>query len=808
MAQRFKAKTLLANSGIFNNEVVAPNLVYNTGNQTISGTKTFSVGGAFETRIAGGGISFNISDNGDAGVSIGYGGIDSNEGLGLSADNELTLKSRGTDPITFATNDIQRAIITSGGNFGIGTELPSEALEVNGNIKAVSGVYALNLVYNTGNQTINGIKNFTSRPKVNGTEVLLSGDSVNAVIPSTVVRTTGDQTIIGLKIFSSGLISNVGITGNNLVYNTGNQSIGGLKTFLNGLISNVGITGINLVYNTGSQTISGVKTFNASTIFSSGIVAGNVVYNTGSQIVSGVKTFSDGLVSNVGITGTNLVYNTGSQTISGVKTFNASTIFSNGLTSTTSITVPNVVYNTGSQIVSGVKTFFDGLVSNVGITGTNLVYNTGSQIISGVKTFFDGLICNGLTSTTSITVPNVVYNTGSQIVSGVKNFDQRPTVNGTGILLSGEAVKGFTGDLRVSLSGNKTFGRYFNGETIPASGKTITEVLELALIEPIIPTVNFNSSSAINFNQTQINNTLNASYTINSLKSPYSSAKASIKTGYIEWKRSNAINWNVLTINTAPSFSFTHTLTDTQFNPTGFNYRYIVADDLNATNTGIINISPSPYIAPTLSNISVGVSPVDLGNVNVSLFAVINKNSSNVDFVSYLPQYHTGNNNWTNIGSSVFLPNASFEFSLTHNNLSLVNATGISYRLQVVDQYQATGLLLGTRSFLYRNYFGYSTNTSLTLTQIQALSNNILSNSKARTVSAVNPGVGNYTYYCYRASEGDLTSITDGVEQFLGSFEKLTDVAGTNTYGASVTYRVYKSNATNAFAPNTTLIFN
>jgi hypothetical protein len=44
MAQRFKAKTLISNSGVFNNEVIAPNLVYNTGNQTISGVKTFANG--------------------------------------------------------------------------------------------------------------------------------------------------------------------------------------------------------------------------------------------------------------------------------------------------------------------------------------------------------------------------------------------------------------------------------------------------------------------------------------------------------------------------------------------------------------------------------------------------------------------------------------------------------------------------------------------------------------------------------------------------------------------------------------------
>ena len=44
MAQKFKAKTLLSNSGIFNNEVIAPNLVYNTGEQIISGDKIFSDG--------------------------------------------------------------------------------------------------------------------------------------------------------------------------------------------------------------------------------------------------------------------------------------------------------------------------------------------------------------------------------------------------------------------------------------------------------------------------------------------------------------------------------------------------------------------------------------------------------------------------------------------------------------------------------------------------------------------------------------------------------------------------------------------
>lgn len=42
---------------------------------------------------------------------------------------------------------------------------------------------------------------------------------------------------------------------------------------------------------------------------------------------------------------------------------------------------------------------------------------------------------------------NVVFTTGSQTIGGTKNFSTRPTVNGTGVLLSGEASIGSTGYL-------------------------------------------------------------------------------------------------------------------------------------------------------------------------------------------------------------------------------------------------------------------------------------------------------------------------------------------------------------------------
>jgi len=363
----------------------------------------------------------------------------------------------------------------------------------------------------------------------------------------------------------------------------------------------------------------------------------------------------------------------------------------------------------------------------------------------------------------------------------------------------------FTGDLNVSLRNNKTFGRYSNGDTIPASGKTTPEVLKLALSEPIPPTVSLTSNSIVAFNQTSINNILSASNTINSLN-------ASVKSGYIEYRRGSNVDWSKIFQNTNTTFGESHTFTDSPFNANPFNYRYIVEDTAGGIGTGILTITPTAYASPTLSNVSIG-SDTELGNISTTLGCTINRNSSNVNLTSYQLQYQSVINGvtsaWTNIGTSTSISGPSSVVSRAHNDTSLINASSISYRIQIVDAYSQTTIInLGTRSLSYKNYFGYSANTTLTLAQIQALTNSTLSNSKTRTISSVTAPDGNYTYYCYPASEGNLTSVLlDGASPVLTSFTKLTNVAGTNTNGASVTYIVYKSNSTKAFT-NMTLAFN
>jgi photosystem II stability/assembly factor-like uncharacterized protein len=72
-------------------------------------------------------------------------------------------------------------------------------VESEGNIIAEE-FYGNNLVYNTGEQTISGTKNFISRPTVNGTGVLLQGEAADVSL-NNVVYTTGDQNISGIKSF-------------------------------------------------------------------------------------------------------------------------------------------------------------------------------------------------------------------------------------------------------------------------------------------------------------------------------------------------------------------------------------------------------------------------------------------------------------------------------------------------------------------------------------------------------------------------------------------------------------------------------
>ena len=291
----------------------------------------------------------------------------------------------------------------------------------------------------------------------------------------------------------------------------------------------------------------------------------------------------------------------------------------------------------------------------------------------------------------------------------------------------------FSSDLTVSLSAGKTFGRYADGDTIPANGLTPAEVIELAIAEPIAPTVSLTSSTSINFNQTAISNVLNFSHVINSIG-------ATVTSAVLEWRRGNTGSWTTLSTSLSASGTYTHSMTDTNFNPAVFNYRYTVTDNQSATNTAILDITPISYVAPSISLSIVATSTTspetnlsrEVGNISTVLSGTITRNSPLVNLVDYTLQYSANGGPWTDIGSAVSIgPGTSSITSITHNNVALNTSTTIAYRVKVVDTYQTTNGGNGTVNFYYLQFYGPSSSAPTTSADVR--------NLPSRSFSFINP---------------------------------------------------------------------
>ncbi len=76
--------------------------------------------------------------------------------------------------------------------------------------------------------------------------------------------------------------------------------------------------------------------------------------------------------------------------------------------------------------------------------------------------------------------------------------------------ISGLSANTLSSDIVVSLSGGKTFGKYTNGQTIPATGKTPEEVLTDIAQEYITPS--FTSFSASGATQVEVGTTISGDY--------------------------------------------------------------------------------------------------------------------------------------------------------------------------------------------------------------------------------------------------------------------------------------------------------
>jgi hypothetical protein len=361
----------------------------------------------------------------------------------------------------------------------------------------------------------------------------------------------------------------------------------------------------------------------------------------------------------------------------------------------------------------------------------------------------------------------------------------------------------FTSDITVSIASGKTFGRYVNGDIIPASGKTANQVIIMSLLEPLTPTLTLSSvGDSIDFGLAAKIVNLNFSYIINSFN-------ASVTSALVEYDR--GFGYITLTTTTLTPTGYTHNINDSgnRFNATPITYRYTVIDSEGATGQTTYVVTPQAYAVPTIAPTYTGSIELyetqtlrEVGNKNTDVAGTITSNRSLVLITGYTIQINVNSAGWTNLTTVTFAGVTPKTITTYNDTSASATATSILYRVVARDEYTITTGSTYTITLRYASYYGYSTNTSLISAQIVALGNQGLLASRVRTMILTAP-VSYYTYVAYPASYGDLTSaIMDGASPVLGAFTKLTAVVVTNFYGQTVSTNVYKSNATNAFTAN------
>ena len=231
----------------------------------------------------------------------------------------------------------------------------------------------------------------------------------------------------------SGAINNFGTNSENYF------GQGGENYFYSGLFAGpvtmpatVSYTSAGQIVKAGDHTLGLTTTSGTTGIFPTGNI--NIAALEGQQTFAGEKTFSSGI--NILKTTNQLVLGSTQKTIITAPTPASGRTY----TIPDAETNASFVMNEGNQTIGGAKTFTTGVILQV--TGNQLTLRTG---VGGNKI---DITATGISGNRTYTLPDVsgnasfVMTTGTQTIGGLKTFTTRPTINGSGVFLSGEAVPG------------------------------------------------------------------------------------------------------------------------------------------------------------------------------------------------------------------------------------------------------------------------------------------------------------------------------------------------------------------------------
>ena len=276
---------------------------------------------------------------------------------------------------------------------------------------------ALNLKANLAGATFSGAIFANNLSGTNtGDQTAVSG---NAGTVTNGVYTAGDQTIGGIKTFSSAIVGSVSGNAGTVTTNANLTGVvtsaGNATSIANGAITNA------MLFNGAVANLSGTNTGDQTAVSGNAGTVTNGVYIVGDQTIGGIKTFSSAIVGSVS-------GNAGTVTTNANLTGDVTSI-GNATTLTNAAVIAKVLtsYVSGAGVVAAT----DSILQAIQKLNGNIEANTGDVLKAANQTF------TGLNTFTSpVTAKGFVNAVQSVSLGGVSTF----AADGSGVVLLTQAA--------------------------------------------------------------------------------------------------------------------------------------------------------------------------------------------------------------------------------------------------------------------------------------------------------------------------------------------------------------------------------